>query len=76
MAQWMSLQWNKKFVNQMRLYLTCEKSGGLHLAEPGLTAGRLTVQQTKFGRDLKFYKLSVDRNIGFSPLFSALFQQL
>ena len=24
-----------------QLYATCEKSGGLHLAEPGLMAGRL-----------------------------------
>ena len=23
----------------LRLYITCEKSGGLHLAEPGFTAG-------------------------------------
>ena len=30
---------DRKFVNRMRLYITCEKSGGLHLAKPGLTAG-------------------------------------
>ena len=35
--------------NYTRLYLTCEKSGALHLAEQDLTAGRLEVQQTKFG---------------------------
>ena len=29
---------DQKFLNRMRLYATCEKSGGLHLAEPGLTA--------------------------------------
>ena len=29
---------DQKFVNRTRLYATCEKSGGLHLAEPGLTA--------------------------------------
>ena len=39
MVQWMNLQRIEKFVNGMRLYITCEKSGGLHLAEPGLTAG-------------------------------------
>ena len=39
MAQWMNLQRIEKFVNGMRLYITCEKSEGLHLAEPGLTAG-------------------------------------
>jgi len=31
------------------LYITCEKSGGLHLAEPGLTAGGQAVRQIKFG---------------------------
>ena len=41
MAQWMNLQQIEKFVNETRLYITCEKSGGLHLAEPGLTAGWL-----------------------------------
>ena len=39
MAQWKDLQWIEKFVNRMQLYATCEKSGGLHLAEPGLTVG-------------------------------------
>ena len=43
------LQWIEKFVNQMRLYATCEKSGGLHLAEPGFMVGWLT----KFGQGLK-----------------------
>ena len=40
MAQWMNLQRIEKFINGMQLYITCKKSGGLHLAEPGLTAGR------------------------------------
>ena len=40
MAQWMNLQRMENFVNGMRLYITCEKSGGLHLAELSLTAGR------------------------------------
>ena len=35
----MNLQWIEKFVNKMQLYITFEKSGGLHLAEPGLMAG-------------------------------------
>ena len=39
MAQWMNLQRIENFVNGTRQYITCEKSGGLHLAEPGLTAG-------------------------------------
>ena len=39
MAQWTDLQQIEKIVNRMQLYATCEKSGGLHLAEPGLAAG-------------------------------------
>ena len=41
MAQGMNFQRIEKFVNGTRLYITCEKSGGLHLVEPGLTAGWL-----------------------------------
>ena len=41
MAQWTNLQQIEKFVNRMRLYITWEKSGGLHSAEPGLMAGWL-----------------------------------
>jgi len=41
MVQWTNLQQIKKFENLMRLYTTCEKSGGLYLAEPGLKAGWL-----------------------------------
>ena len=41
MAQWMNLQQIENFVNGTRLYKTCEKSGGLHLAEPVLMAGWL-----------------------------------
>ena len=41
MAQWMNLQQVEKFVNWMRLYMTCEKSGSLHQVEPGVMAGRL-----------------------------------
>jgi len=62
MAQWTDLQRIEKFVNRTRLYATCEKSGGLHLVEPGLTAGwqagrlagRLAGWLTKFGRGLKY----------------------
>ena len=39
MAQWTNLQRIEKFKNLVRLYINCEKSGGLYLAEPGLTAG-------------------------------------
>ena len=43
MAQWTDLQRIKKFVNRTRLYANCEKSGSLHLVEPGLMAGWLAV---------------------------------
>ena len=41
MAQWTNLQRIEKFENLARLYISCEKSGGLYLAEPGLMAGWL-----------------------------------
>ena len=44
------------------------KSGGLHIAKPGFTAGWLT----KFRRGLKFLKLAVDQNIIFSLCLAKL----
>ena len=41
MVQWANLQQVEKFVNWSRLYMTCEKSGSLHLVEPGVMASRL-----------------------------------
>ena len=41
MAQWINRLRNKIFVNPPPLPLLCEISGALHLAQPGLTAGRL-----------------------------------
>ena len=41
MAQWVNRLWNNIFVNPPPLPLLCEISGALHLAQPGLTAGRL-----------------------------------
>ena len=41
MAQWTNLNQNNIFINPTWLTLLCEKSGAIHLAEPGLTAGRL-----------------------------------
>ena len=40
MVQWTNLQRIEIFTNPARLYITSERSGGLHLVEPGLTAGR------------------------------------
>ena len=39
MAQWVNRLRNNVFVNPPPLPLSCEISGALHLAEPGLTAG-------------------------------------
>ena len=41
MAQWVNRLRNNIFVNPAPLPLLCEISGALHLAQPGLTAGRL-----------------------------------
>ena len=40
MAQWVNHLRNNIFVNPPPLPLSCEISGALHLAQPGLTAGR------------------------------------
>ena len=40
MAQWVNCLRNKIFVNLPPLPLLCKISGALHLAQPGLTAGR------------------------------------
>ena len=42
MAQWVNRLRNNIFVNPPPLPLLCEGSGALHLAQPGLTAGRLS----------------------------------
>ena len=41
MAQWVNHLRNNIFVNPPPLPLSCEISGALHLAQPGLTAGWL-----------------------------------
>ena len=40
MAQWVNRLRNNIFVNPLPLPLLCEISGDLHLAQPGLMAGR------------------------------------
>ena len=41
MVQWMNFQRIEKFENLMQLYINCEKSGSLYLAEHGFMAGWL-----------------------------------
>ena len=50
MAQWVNRLQNNIFVNLLPLPLSCEISGALHLAQLGLTAGRLAneIQVAKF----------------------------
>ena len=45
MAQWVNRLRNKNFINPPPLPLLCEISGALHLAQPGLTAGRQAGRQ-------------------------------
>ena len=67
MAQWVNRLRNNVFVNPPPLPLSCEISGALHLAQPGLTAGRqagrLAGRQagwlTKYRWISKFSKLAV-----------------
>ena len=60
MAQWVNRLRNKIFVNPPPLPLLCEISGALHLAQPGLTAGR---QADEIQVNSKFSKLAVGQNI-------------
>ena len=48
MAQWVNRLRNNIFVNLPPLPLLCEISEDLHLAQPGLTAGRQAGWQTKY----------------------------
>ena len=48
MAQWVNRLRNNIFVNPPPLPLSCEISGALHLAQPGLTVGMLAGWQTKY----------------------------
>ena len=59
MAQWVNRLRNSIFVNPPPLPLSCEISGALHLAEPGLTAGRQAGRLTIYGLVSKFLNLAV-----------------
>ena len=59
MAQWVNRLRNSVFVNPPPLPLSCEISGALHLAEPGLTAGRQAGRQADDLRvSFEIFKLS------------------
>ena len=59
MAQWVNRLRNSIFVNPPPLPLSCEISGALHLAEPGLTAGRQAGRLTIYGLVSKFLNLAI-----------------
>ena len=54
MVQWVNCLWNNIFVNPPPLPLSCEISGALHLALPGLMAGRLA---DKIQADFEIFKI-------------------
>ena len=56
MAQWVNRLLNNIFVNPPPLPLLSESSGALHLAQPGLTAGRQAGRQAGrlAGRQTKY----------------------
>ena len=60
MAQWVNRLRNNIFVNPPPLPLSCEISGALHLAQPGLTAGRQAGRQAdKIQVNFENFKLAV-----------------
>ena len=48
MVQLVNCLQNNNFVNPLSLPLLCEISGALHLAQPGLMAGRQAGRQSSF----------------------------
>ena len=60
MAQWVNHFRNNIFVNLPPLPLLCEISGALHLAQPGLMAGRQVADEMQV--DFENFK-TVHRNI-------------
>ena len=58
MAQWVNRLRNNIFVNLPPLPLSCEISGALHLAQPGLTAGWLAGRQAdEIQADFEIFKI-------------------
>ena len=55
MAQWVNRLQNNIFVNLLLLPLSCEISGALHLAQPGLMAGR---QADEIQLNFEIFKIS------------------
>ena len=54
MEQWVNRLRNNIFINPPPLPLSCEISGALHLAQPGLTAGWLA---DKIQADFEIFKI-------------------
>ena len=64
MAQWVNRLWNNIFVNPPPLLLLCEISGALHLAQPGLTAGRWHADEMQV--NFEFFKTMYTKTFDFS----------
>ena len=60
MAQWVNHLRNNIFINPPPLPLLCEISGALHLAQPGLTAGRQVADKMQV--NFKFFKTNCTLN--------------
>ena len=59
MAQWLNRLWNNIFVNMPPLPLSYEIFGSLHLAQPGLMAGRLADRQAdEIQINLEIFKIA------------------
>ena len=52
-----------RLVNPTRLYISCEKSGGLHPVNLDLTAGNVAGCHTNLGKVRNFKKFAIDQNI-------------
>ena len=73
MAQWVNRLRNKIFVNPPPLPLLCEISGALHLAQPGLTAGRLAGRLAdEIQVNFEIFKVGCHYSLtnAFQPVFS------
>jgi len=66
MMQWIEYNRNKTFINLPSLPWKSEISAAIHLAQPGVTAGR----QIKSRGILKFLKFTVQRNLQLFALFN------
>ena len=73
MAQWVNRLRNNIFVNPPPLTLLCEISGALHLAQPGLKAGRQAGRP--LFRELMHCEFTITQNLASVTLDYTIFDQ-